>query len=153
MTFAPWEYLFISFNSKNFPDVFHATWIASAVLLVVLLVLYIVRTRALHRHPPYVEMWEWLWWAGLITFGLIIIESLFVFDFFLVLLTEIIGIGTLVWIRFRRFPPEFAAYEHKLARERYYSKQKFAVPEATIRRRGGSAGGGGKRARGQRRRR
>ena len=150
MTFAPWDYLFITFNSKNFPDLFHATWIASAVLLLILMVLYMVRTRALHRHPPYTEMWEWLWWAGLITFSLIIIESLFVFDFFLVLLTEIIGIGTLVWIRFIRFPPMLAAYDHKLSRERYYTKQKFAAPEATIRRRGGA---GGKRARGQRRRR
>ena len=52
--------------------------------------------------------------------------------------TEVIGIGTLVWIRFRRFPPILAAHEQRLARERYYSKQKFADPEATIRRRGGS---------------
>ena len=95
-------------------------------------------------------MWEWLWWTGLITFSLLIVEALFVFDFFLVLITEIVGIATMVWIRFMRFPPMFAAYEHKLARERYYTKQKFAEPEATIRRRGG---GGGKRSRTQRRRR
>jgi hypothetical protein len=48
---------------------------------------------------------------GLITFSLIIIESLFVFDYLLVLTTEIIGLGALVWIRFMRFPPFFAAYE------------------------------------------
>jgi hypothetical protein len=83
-------------------------------------------------------MWEWMWWTGLITFSLVIIESLFVFDWFLVVITELIGLGTLIWIRFRRFPPMLAAHEHRLARERYYSKQKFADPEATIRRRGGS---------------
>jgi hypothetical protein len=134
---APWDYLFLPFNHHNFPDLFHPTWIASAVLLVVLGVLYSVRTRALRRHPPYLDLWEWLWWTGLITFSLLIIEALFVFDWFLVLLTEVIGIGTLVWIRFRRFPPILAAHEQRLARERYYSKQKFADPEATIRRRGG----------------
>ena len=147
MTLAPWDYLFESFNSHNFPDLFHPTWIASLVLLVVLLILYNVRTRALHRHPPYADMWEWLWWTGLITFGLVIVGSLFVFDFFIVLLTEFIGIGTLVWIRFRRFPPILAAHEARLARERYYTKQKFADPEATIRKR--SSG----RRRSQRRRR
>ncbi len=147
MTLAPWDYLFESFNSHNFPDLFHPTWIASAILLAVLLILYNVRTKALHRHPPYADMWEWLWWTGLITFGLIIIGSLFVFDFFIVLLTEIIGIGTLVWIRFRRFPPILAAHQARLARERYYTKQKFADPEATIRKR--SSG----RRRNQRRRR
>lgn len=138
MRLAPWDYLFLSFNHRNFPDLFHPTWIASLVLLVVLGVLYTTRTRALRRHQPYVDMWEWLWWTGLITFSLVIIEALFVFDLFLVLITEVIGIGTLVWIRFRRFPPILAAHEQRLARERYYSKQKFADPEATIRRRGGS---------------
>ncbi len=136
MTLAPWDYLFLSFNHRNFPDLFHPTWISSLVLLVILGVLYAVRTRALHRHPPYLDMWEWLWWTGLITFSMLIIESLFVFDLFLVLLTELIGIGALVWIRFRRFPPILAAHEARLARERYFTKQKFADPEATIRRRG-----------------
>ena len=82
-------------------------------------------------------MWEWMWWTGLITFSLLVVESLVVFDVLLVLVTEVIGIGALVWIRFRRFPPILAAHETRLARERYYSKQKFADPEATIRRRGG----------------
>ena len=135
MTLAPWEYLFLSFNGKNFPDMFNATWIAALGLLVVLTMLYITRTRSLHRHQPYLEMWEWIWWTGLITFSMLVIESLFVFDLFLVLVTEVIGIATLVWIRFRRFPPILAAHEVRLARERYYSKQKFADPEATIRRR------------------
>ena len=137
MKLAPWEYLFQSFNSHNFPDLFYPTWIAALILLVVVAVLYNVRTRALHRHLVYVDMWEWLWWTGLITFSLLLIESLFVFDFFIVLLTEIIGIGTMLWIVFVRFPPIQRAYEARLARERYFTKQKFADPEATIRRRGG----------------
>jgi hypothetical protein len=135
VTRLPWEYLFRPFNHANFPDLFHPTWIAALVLLVILAILYNVRTRALHRHPPFLEMWEWLWWAGLITFSLILIESLFVFDLFLVLLTEIIGLGTLVWIRFIRFPPLLNAYQARLARERYFTKQKFTDPEATIKRR------------------
>jgi hypothetical protein len=135
VTHAPWEYLFVSFNSKNFPDIFHPTWIASLVLLAVLALLYWLRTRALHRHAIYLEMWEWLWWTGLITFSLLIIESLFVFDFFLVLTTLAIGLGTLVWIRFRRFPPLLAGYEQRMARERYFTKQKYADPDATIKKR------------------
>ena len=137
MTLPPWEYLFTSFNSVNFPDLFHPTWIASGILLIVLIVLYNVRTRRLHKHAPYLDLWEWLWWTGLITFGLLMIEALFVFDFILVLATAISGLGALVWIRFFRFPPLLRAHEQRLARQRYYTKQKFADPEATIRRRGG----------------
>ena len=84
-------------------------------------------------------MWEWLWWTGLITFSLVIVESLFVFDFFLVLITEIIGLGVLVWIRFLRFPPILAAYQARLARERYYARARPSDPEATIKRRTGRA--------------
>jgi hypothetical protein len=54
----------------------------------------------------------------------------------LVLVTQVIGLGTLVWIRFLRFPPFLAAYETRLAKERYFTKQKYADPEATIKRRG-----------------
>jgi hypothetical protein len=137
VTIAPWEYLFKSFSHANFPDIFHPTWIAAVVLLVVLTVLYNLRTRALHRHPPYLDMWEWIWWTGLIAFSLIVIEALFVFDFFLVLVTLIAGLGTLVWIRFVRFPPVLAAYETRLAKERYFTRQKYSDPEATIKKRGG----------------
>jgi len=69
---------------------------------------------------------------------MIIIESLFVFDYILVLATTIIGLAALVWIRFVRFPPFLAAYEQRLARERYFTKQKYADPEATIRKRSGT---------------
>ena len=137
MTLPPWEYLFTSFSSGNFPDLFNPVWITSGILLIVLIVLYNVRTRALHKHAPYVDMWEWLWWTGLITFLLLMIEALFVFDFILVLATAIVGLGALVWIRFFRFPPLLRAHEQRLARQRYYTKQKFADPEATFRRRGG----------------
>lgn len=133
MTLPPWEYLFIPFNSRNFPDLFHPTWIASLVLLVALLVLYNVRTRRLHRHPPYLDMWEWLLWSGLITFSMLIVGALFVFDFFLVVTTMVAGLAVMAWIRFRRFPPLLAAYERRLARQRYLSRTAQTRPEATIR--------------------
>ena len=99
--------------------------------------------------PPYLEMWEWLWWTGLITFSLLIIEALFVFDFFLVLTTEIIGIGTLVWIRFIRFPPFFAAYETAAGARALLHAAEVRRPRT---RRSRSAAGG-RRQRQQRRRR
>ncbi len=133
MTLPPWEYLFQPFNSDLFPDLFHPTWITSLVLLIALLVLYNVRTRRLHRHPPYLDMYEWLLWTGLITFGLLVIEALFVFEFFLVVITAITGLATLAWVRFRKFPPLLAAYEHRLARQRYFSRTKAVRPETTIR--------------------
>ena len=136
MTLLPWEYLWLPFRRENFPDLFNAIWISSLVLLVVLIVLYNVRTRALHRHRPYTDMWEWLLWTSLITFLMVGMGAVFVFDFAVVMVILLSGLGTMVWVRFRRYPPIFAGYEQQLARQRYLSHQKASRPEATIRSRG-----------------
>jgi hypothetical protein len=133
VTRSPFDYVFLAFSEANFPDLFRATWVASLVLLAGLVILYNVRTRALRHHPPYLELYEWLLWSGLIMFSLLIVFSLFVWDFIFVLLTMIGGSAILLWIRFYRFPPLFEAYARKLARERYFTRSKFAHPEATIR--------------------
>ncbi len=136
MTLPPWEYLFLKFSGDTFPDLFKPVWISSLVLLVALVVLYNVRTRALRRHPPYLDMWEWLLWTGLITFSLLLVFCLFVWDFIFVLVTMIGGAALLVWVRFVRFPPMFEVYERKLAKERYIARSKYARPDATIRSKG-----------------
>jgi hypothetical protein len=133
VTHLPWEYLWLPFSRTLFPDLYDKFWISSLVLLVALVVLYNVRTRALHRHRIYADMWEWLLWSGLLTFILVAMGSLFLFDFAVVMVILVSGLATMVWIRFRRFPPLFAAYEQQLARQRYLSRQKTARPEATIR--------------------
>ncbi len=136
MTLLPWEYLWLPFTRNSFPDLFNAIWMSSLVLLVLLLVLYNVRTRALHRHRLYTDMWEWLLWTGIITFLMAVVGAVFMFDFAVVMVIVIAGLATMVWVRFWRYPPLFAAYEQQLARQRYLSRQKAARPEATIRSRG-----------------
>jgi hypothetical protein len=129
----PWDYLFVAFDKFGFPDLFDPLWMASVVMLVTLIVLYVLRTRALHRHRLYLDMWEWLFWTGLITFFLVIVGSTFRFDFIVILLILVGGLGTLAYARFRHFPPLFEAYEHQLARQRYLARARSARPEATIR--------------------
>jgi hypothetical protein len=131
----PWEYLFLGFNSRNFHDLFHPLWVASLVLLVALVALYAIRTRQLRGHRPYLDLYEWLLWSGGITFFLILVYAVFAIDFLFVLATLVVGLGAMAYARFRRYPPLLAAYQQRLARERYFSSRKFGHPEATIRRR------------------
>ena len=133
MTRPPWEYLFQSFSAAHFADLFYPVVLASLVLLVALCVLYAVRTRQLRHHAPYLDLYEWLLWTGIIAFGLLLIFAVFVWDFLFVVTTVITASAAFVWIRFVRFPPILAQYEQKLARQRYLSRQKYAHPEATIR--------------------
>ncbi len=133
MRLPPWDYLFTSFNQHTFPDLFTPLWIVSLVLLGALVGLYNVRTRALHRHAPYLDLYEWLLWTGICVFGLLLVAAVFSFDLIVVLIIAVVGLGTLTWVRFMRFPPILDAYEQKLAKQRYYTKTKFERAEATIR--------------------
>lgn len=133
MKLLPWQYLFLPFNSRNFHDLFYPTWVGSLILLAAVVILYNVRTRQLRGHPPYLDLYEWLLWTGVITFGLLLVYALFVFDFLFVIITIVGGLAVFVWVRFIHFPPILAAYEAKLARQRYFSRLKFAHPESTIR--------------------
>ena len=133
MRLPPWDYLFVPFNPHTFPDLFTPMWVASLVLLGVLVVLYNVRTRALHRHAVYLDMWEWLLWSGLALFGLVLTASVFAFEFIVLLVILAVGLSVMVWVRFVRFPPMLRGYEARLAKQRYYTKTKFSKPEATIR--------------------
>ena len=49
MTLPPWDYLFLSFNDVNFPDLFNPIWIFSVIGIVATVLLYNVRTRQLRR--------------------------------------------------------------------------------------------------------
>ena len=133
MTLFPWEYLFQSFSAAHFHDLFYPITFGSLILLIALCVLYWVRTRQLRHHPPFLDLYEWLLWTGIISFGLLIVFAIFVWDFIFVLVTVVTAVALFIWIRFVHFPPELAIYEQKLARQRYLSRQKYAHPEATIR--------------------
>jgi hypothetical protein len=130
---SPWEYLFKPFNKANFPDLWLPLLVASVVGLIATIVVYNVRTRQLHRHAVYLQMYEWLLWTGIVTFGLMLVYFVFSFDWIIVLSTIVIGLGMMVWVRFIRFPPEFRAYERQLAKQRYFSRQRYTRPESTIR--------------------
>jgi len=129
----PWEYLFQPFSQDAFPDLYLPLTVASLIALVATVIFYNVRTRQLHRHSVYLQMYEWLLWSAVIAFGLMLVYFVFKFDWIIVLSTLVVGLGTMVWIRFVRFPPYFRAYERQLAKQRYFTRHRFDRPEATIR--------------------
>jgi len=129
----PWEYLFKAFNRINVPDLYWPLTIASLLWLIASIAVYNVRSRQLRRHAVYVQMYEWMMWTGVITASLMLIYTIFHFDMVIVLGTLFSGLGALVWIRYRKFPPELAMYERQLAKQRYFTRERFAHPETTIR--------------------
>lgn len=124
------------FSPDNFQDLFYPVSVAAFVFLIGTVVLYNVQTRRLRHHPVLVNLNEWLFWTGLAVFGLLLVYAIFKFYFIFVLITLVVGIGTMVWIRFVRFPPLIAAYNSILRREQYLAQKRYRSPEATIRAKG-----------------
>ena len=133
MTLLPWEYFWVGFNKRNFPDLFDPIWMSAGILLIVLTFVYWQRTKALHRHRHWLDMWEWIFWSGLISYFLLVVGAIFQFDFAVILIILFGGLGTMAYARFVKFPPLFEAYEHQLARQRYLARARTSRPEATIR--------------------
>lgn len=121
------------FGETNFGDLFYPLTFLTLALFIGSIVLYNVQARRLHRHPPLVNLNEWLLWTGICTFGLVLVEAVFHFYFAFVVVTIVLGCIAFWWIRFRRFPPIIEGYNAQLRRARFYSAQKYKNPEATVR--------------------
>jgi len=119
-----------AFNPDNFRELFYPISIAAFVLLIAAVVLYNVQVRRLHKHPPLLELQEWLLWTAVVVFGLLLIEAIFKFWFVTVVLTIIIGVGTFIWIRFFHFPPQIEGYNRQLARARATAQTRAATKYA-----------------------
>ena len=133
---APWEYLFISFNTQNFAPIWQVTWMFALAMLILTIIFYNFQGRRLRNYAVFLDLNEWLLWTSIGTFSLLLMYVIFSFDFIFVLPTMLVGAILFVWIRFIHFPPLIGAYEERLARQRYFQRSKTAHPETTIRSRG-----------------
>ena len=133
---GPWNNistLLIGFNSLNFPAIFTPTWQLSFALLVAGVIFYNFQGRRMHAYSVFLDLNEWLMWTTVGVFSLILMYSVFGFDFIFVLPTMIGGAILFLWIRFWHFPPLIRAYEERLARQRYFQRSRTSPPSETIR--------------------
>ena len=132
---APWQYLFISWDTTNFAPIFTITWMFALTMLAISIFFYNFQGRRLRNYAVFLDLNEWLLWTSVGTFALLLMYTVFNFDFIFVLPTMVGGAVLFLWIRFLHFPPLIQAYEERLARQRYFQRSKTAHPEATIRKR------------------
>ncbi|MFI5258406.1 MAG: hypothetical protein ACHQ01_02175 [Candidatus Limnocylindrales bacterium] len=133
---GPWNQistLLVGFNSTNFPALYTPTWQLAFALLVISIIFYNFQGRRLRAYTVFLDLNEWLMWTSVGVFSLLLMFSVFGFDFIFVLPTMVGGAILFIWIRFIHFPPLIQAYEERLARQRYFQRSKTSHPEATIR--------------------
>jgi len=124
---GPWNQINVllsGFNNGTFPLLWNPVWQISFALLIVAVLFYNFQSRRLHNYSVFLDLNEWLMWTSVGTFSLLLMYVVFDFDFLFVLPTMLIGAGLFIWIRFIHFPPLLAAYEERLARQRYFARAK-----------------------------
>jgi hypothetical protein len=129
---APWDYLLIGFNNTNFAPIWNITWMVGVGLLILSVILYNFQGRRLRNYAVFLDLNEWLLWTSVFIGAWLIAAAVFSFDMILVLPVIVGGAILYLWIRFIHFPPLIAAYEERLARQRYFQRH-TTHPEATIR--------------------
>jgi len=132
---GPWEQLdtlLIGFTPANF-NFFTITWQLSTALLVAGILFYNFQGRRLHAYSVFLDLNEWMMWTSVGVFSLLLMFTVFNFDFIFVLPTMVGGAVLFLWIRFWHFPPLIQAYEERLARQRYFQRSKTSHPSETIR--------------------
>jgi len=133
---GPWnqlDQLLIGFNKDNFKPLFDPTWQLSLALLVIGVIFYNFQGRRLRAYSVFLDLNEWLMWTTIGVFSLLLMFSVFSFDFIFVLPTMVGGAALFLWIRFWHFPPMIQAYEERLARQRYFQRSKTSHPPAATR--------------------
>jgi hypothetical protein len=133
---GPWnnlDTLLIGFNNTNFSSLWTPTWQLALALLVVSVLFYNFQGRRLHAYSVFLDLNEWLMWTSVGVFSLLLMFTIFNFDFIFVLPTMVGGAALFLWIRFWHFPPLIKAYEERLARQRYFQRSKTSHPSETIR--------------------
>jgi hypothetical protein len=133
---GPWNQfnlLFLAFNDINFHRLWGPMWMMSIAFLFAIVVYYNFQNRRLRAYSVFLDLNEWLMWTTVGVFGLLLLFTLFSFDFLFVLPTIVGGAIFFIWIRFVHFPPLIQAYEERLARQRYFQRSRVSHPEATIR--------------------
>ena len=111
--------LFDPFTPANFPDLFTLMWIAGILVSIGAIVVYNAAQRRYRRYPELLALHEWVFWAIIVTFGVIPLLVVIGVPLVMQLILLLTGIGIAAYATFVRFPPRIAAANDEIRRRRF----------------------------------
>jgi len=132
--------LFEAFTPVNFPDLFTLMWVAGILIVVGAVLIYSAAQRRYRRYPEILALHEWVFWAIVVTWGLIPLLVVIHVPLLLMLLIVVPGMAIAAWATFVKFPPRIAAMNDEIRRRRFVppprrGEEKRARPTPAGRRR------------------
>jgi hypothetical protein len=127
-----------AFSPLNFPDLFTSMWVGSLVVIFGAIVVYNIAQRMYRRYPAVLALHEWVFWAILVTWGIVPLLVIVHVPLLMLLLVMIPGLVVAAWATFMKFPPIIDEANDEIRRRRFVPPPRRETRE---RRRATPAGG------------
>ena len=111
--------LFDPFTPIGFPDLFTLMWAGAIVIVIGAILVYTTAQRRYRRYPAILALHEWIFWAIVVTWGLVPLLAVIHVPLLLILLIVIPGMAVALWATFFKFPPIIAAMNDEIRRQRF----------------------------------
>jgi len=94
-------------------------WVGSLLIVVGAIAVYNVAQRRYRRYPAILALHEWVFWAIVVTWGVVPLLVIIHVPLLLILLLVIPGMAVAAWASFIKFPPIIAAANDDIRRRRF----------------------------------
>ena len=91
-------------------------WAGAIVIVIGAILVYTTAQRRYRRYPAILALHEWIFWAIVVTWGLVPLLAVIHVPLALILLIVIPGMAVALWATFFKFPPIIAAMNDEIRR-------------------------------------
>jgi hypothetical protein len=121
--------LFDPFTPLNFGDLFTMMWAGAFMILIGAVVVYNIAQRSARRYPAILSLHEWIFWAILVTWGVVPLLVVIHVPLALLLLIVLPGMAVAAYAAFVKFPPIIDAANGEIRRRRFVPPPRRQVRE------------------------
>jgi hypothetical protein len=111
--------LFDPFTPIGFESLFTLMWAGAIVIVIGAILVYTTAQRRYRRYPAILALHEWIFWAIVVTWGLVPLLAVIHVPLLLILLIVIPGMAVALWATFFKFPPIIATMNDEIRRQRF----------------------------------
>ena len=94
-------------------------WVGSLVVILGAILVYNAAQRRYRRYPAILALHEWIFWAILVTWGIVPLLVVVHVPLLMLLLLMVPGLLVAAWATFLKFPPIIAEANDEIRRRRF----------------------------------
>ena len=111
--------LFDPFTPLNFPSLFTLMWLGGLLMVAGSVIVYNLAQRRYRRYPVILALHEWVFWAVIVSWGIVPLLTVIHVPLLLLLLIVIPGLVIAAWATFVKFPPLIEDANAEIRRRRF----------------------------------